>query len=282
MGGLTISDVMRWLLWAVVVLGVLYGALCGGLYVLQRRFIFVSAGGRPDPVAAGVAEVEVLTIRTADGVALNAWFRPPAGTGGPAAAGGKVVLFLHGNAGTIAHRAPRVPAFAAAGWGVLLLEWRGYGGNPGEPSEDGLARDARAAYDVVRAKGYGPERIVIWGESLGTGPAVRLGGEVAAAAVVLEAPFTSMIEMARRQYPFVPVDGLLKDRFESLRRIAAVTAPVLVMHGSEDRLIPNDMGRAIAAAAVRGRFVLVPGAGHNNLAEFGVVRTGIDFVEGVK
>ena len=88
--------------------------------------------------------------------------------------------------------------------------------------------------------------------------------------------------MARRQYPFIPADGLLKDRLDSLRRIAAVTAPVLVMHGSEDRLIPSDMGRAIAAAAARGRFVLVPGAGHNNLTEFGVVRTGIEFVEGVK
>ncbi len=268
-------------MWPLLVVAALYVALCAGLYFGQRRLVFITAGSRPDPVASGVPDVEVLRVRTADGLDLNAWFRAPE------AAGGKVALFLHGNAGTIGHRAPRVPQFAAAGWGVLLLEWRGYGGNPGAPSEEGLALDARAAYELLRARGYAPERIVIWGESLGTALAVRLAEELGAAegavaAVVLEAPFTALIDMARRQYPFIPANGLLQDRFDTLARIRAVTAPVLVMHGSEDRLIPPAMGARVAAVAAQGRFLLVPGAAHNNLTEFAVVRTGIDYVEGAR
>lgn len=272
-GLVSLWDGMRWLGGAVLVVAVAYVVLCGALYALQRRIVFVSAGSRPDPVASGAGDVEVLEVRTADGLGLNAWFAPPPPDG-------RVALFLHGNAGTIGHRAGRIAPFRAAGWGVLLLDWRGYGGNPGDPSEEGLARDARAAYDLLRARGVAAERIVIWGESLGTALAVRLGGEVASAAVVLEAPFTSMIDMAHRQYPFVPAERLLKDRFESLARMPRVTAPVLVLHGSDDRLIPPDMGRALAAAAPDGRFVLVEGAGHNDLGEFGVVPAGIDFVTG--
>ena len=268
---MNVLDVMRWLGGAVLVVAVLYAVLCGALYVLQRRIVFVAAGTRPDPVASGVPGVEVLGVRTADGLELNAWFSAPA-------PGGRVALFLHGNAGTIGHRAGRIAPFVAAGWGVLLLDWRGYGGNPGAPCEAGLARDARAAYDLLRQRGYAAERIVIWGESLGTALAVRLAGDVPAAAVVLEAPFTSMLDMAHRQYPFVPADRLLKDRFESLARIPRVAAPVLVMHGTEDRLIPPDMGRALAEAARDGRFVPIAGASHNNLGEFGVIRTGMDFV----
>ena len=276
MGQVSVFDVIRWLGWTLLVLAALYGAVCAGLYGLQRRIMFVNAGTRPDPVALGVTGVEVLEVRTADGLVLNAWFRPP--PSGPGVAGGRVALFLHGNAGTIGHRAGRIAPFAAAGWGVLLLDWRGYGGNPGNPSEEGLALDARAAYELLRLRGYGADRIVIWGESLGTALAVRLGGEVHAAALVLEAPFTSMVDMAHRQYPFVPADWLLQDRLESLLRIPRVTAPVLVMHGSEDRLIPPDMGRALAVAARDGRFVLIEGATHNNLGEFGVVETGVNFV----
>ncbi len=264
-------DGLRWLGGAVLVLAVLYAAMCAGLYGVQRRIVFVNAGSRPDPAVSGVPGVEVLAVGTADGLVLNAWFMAPP-------PGGRVALFLHGNAGTIGHRAGRIAPFAAAGWGVLLLDWRGYGGNPGDPSEEGLALDARAAYDLLRARGHAADRIVIWGESLGTAFAVRLGGDVPAAAVVLEAPFTSMLDMARRQYPFVPADRLLKDRLESLARIPRVAAPVLVMHGSDDRLIPPGMGRALAAAARDGRFVLIDGATHNTLAAFGVVETGIEFV----
>jgi hypothetical protein len=268
-------DALRWLGWTVLALALGFVVVCAALYVWQRKLIFISGGARPDPVALGVPGVEVLSLRTADGLDLNAWFQAPP------TPDGKIALFLHGNAGTIGHRAIRIPQFAAAGWGVLLLDWRGYGGNPGDPTEEGLALDARAAYDALRARGIPAVRIAIWGESLGTALAIRLAGDVPSAGVVLEAPFTTMIAMARRQYPFIPADGLLKDRFESLARTPAILAPLMVMHGADDALIPPDMGRAIAAAA-NGRFVLIPGATHNNLSEFGVVRTGTDFVEGQK
>ena len=127
MGQLYVFDVIRWLGGALLMLAALYGVVCAGLYGLQRRIVFANAGTRPDPVAFGVTGVEVLEVRTAAGLVLNAWFRPP--PSGPSVAGGRVALFLHGNAGTIGHRAGRIAPFAAAGWGVLLLEWRGYGGN---------------------------------------------------------------------------------------------------------------------------------------------------------
>ena len=269
---MTLFDLMRWLAKAALVLMLGYGVLCVGLYVLQRRIMFHGGDKRPDPVALGLRDIAVLSVRAADGVVLNAWYQPPP------TEGGRVALFLHGNAGTIGDRAGRVPQFTAAGWGVLLLEWRGFGGNPGAPSEEGLALDARAAFDALLAMGVAPERIVIWGESLGTALSVRLGGEVTAAAVVLEAPFTSMLDMARLRYWIIPADRLLTDRFESLARISAIRAPVLVLHGSLDTQIPPDMGRRLAAAAPDGTFQLVPGATHLNLASFGAVATGTDFV----
>lgn len=258
----------------VLVAAVAYAALCVGLYALQRRFIFVAGGVRPDPVAYGVPQVRVLTVRTADGLDLNAWYLPPA------RADGAVALFLHGNAGSIGGRAGRVREFAAAGWGVLLLDYRGYGGNPGSPSEEGLALDARAAYDAVRGLGIAPGRVVVWGESLGSAVAVRLAREVKVAAVVLEAPFTSMADMVRRSYPFVPVDALLKDRFDTLGRIGGLDVPVFIEHGEQDGLVPPDMGdRLFRAAGTSARAIRhIPGAGHNDLSGFGVVAAGVDFV----
>jgi fermentation-respiration switch protein FrsA (DUF1100 family) len=274
-GGFRVS-LSRLFLSGVLVVGFAYVALCAGLYLLQRRFIFPAGGGRPDPLAYGVPEVRVLTVRTADGLDLNAWYLPPARPDGA------VALFLHGNGGTIGGRAARVPQFAAAGWGVLLLDYRGYGGNPGSPSEEGLALDARAAYDALLGLGIAPGCIVVWGESLGTAPAVRLAREAKVAAVVLEAPFTSMTEMARRTYPFVPVAALLKDRFDTLGRIGGLGVPLFIEHGERDGLVPVAMGeRLFRAAGTPARAIRrIAGAGHDDLFEFGAVAAGVAFVAG--
>ncbi len=265
---------LRYAAAAAAILAISWLALCIGLYLLQRRFIYHGRAARPDLAATGLRGVEERQLATADGLSLLAWYRPPA-------EGRPVALFLHGNAGDLASRAPRVGQFAAAGWGALLVEWRGFGANPGRPSEQGLTLDAEAGYAALRALGIPPGRIVIWGESLGTAVAVRLAQAHPAKALVLEAPFTTMAEMARRSYPFVPVNLLLKDRFESLTRIADLAMPLLVIHGADDALIPPEMGlRLVAAAPVAvKRYVRLPGADHNNLVEHGAVRIGIDFVD---
>ncbi len=172
------------------IIAVAWLALCAGLFLLQRSFIFHGRAARPDLALTGLRGVQERQLLTADGLTLLAWYRPPA-------EGRPVALFLHGNAGDLSHRAPRVGQFAAAGWGVLLVEWRGFGGNPGSPSEEGLFLDAEAGHAALAALGITPGRIVIWGESLGTAVAVRLAQAHPARALVLEAPFTSMAEMAR-------------------------------------------------------------------------------------
>ena len=167
----------------------------------------------------------------------------------------------------------------AVGWGVLLLEYRGYGGNAGSPSEDGLIRDARAGLAAMRHLGVPPNRILLWGESLGTSLAVWLGSENTVAAVLLEAPFTSITDAAQRQYPYVPVRPLLKDKLDSLSRIGRVRAPILVMQGGRDRLVPPEMGRAlIAAATAPTELWVAPDAGHEDLGPLGAMDAAARFV----
>jgi fermentation-respiration switch protein FrsA (DUF1100 family) len=266
--------VIRLLAGALLIAGVFYATLCAGLFVWQRHIIFITGHERPEPVQAGVPGVEVLSLHTADGLDLLAWYSPPSEATRP------VVLFLHGNSGHIGHRASRLARLAAAGWGALLVEYRGFGGNPGTPSEDGLALDARAAYAALTGRGIAADRIVVWGESLGTAVAVRLAEEAPVAAVLLEAPFTSMVEMARMRYPWVPVNALLRDRFETSARIAALRVPVLVMQGMRDDVVPPVMGMRLFAAATtpEREFWRAEAAGHNDLAEHGAVEAGIDFV----
>lgn len=256
---------LRTVLGLIMIAAVFYLTVCGGLYVWQRRIIFLNDSARPDPVLAGVPDVGVRTLRTADGLDITAWYQPPAAEDQP------VVLFFHGNSGNIGHRGGRIAHNTSHGWGTMMPEYRGFGGNPGSPSEEGLTRDAEAAYAALRAEGIGPERIIIWGESLGTAVATRLAAAHPASALILEAPFTSMADIARSRYPFVPVDLLLRDRFDTLRRIAGVTIPLLVIHGEQDKLIPIDMGRGVfeAATTKHRSFWAAEAAGHNNLVEHG-------------
>jgi fermentation-respiration switch protein FrsA (DUF1100 family) len=244
------------------------------LVAFQRRVLFLPDTTRPDLARAGVPGVREITVTTADGISLLAWYMPPA------AVDAKVVLYLHGNAGHIGHRAYRLEPMRRLGWGVLLLEYRGYGGNPGSPSETGLVADARAGWDMLRTMGFPPSRILLWGESLGSGVAVRLAVERDVAAVLLEAPYTSITDMARKQFWFVPVRWLLFDRFDTLGAIGGVRAPVLVMHGARDRIIPVAMGRAVHAAAPEPKQLwIAPDAGHVDLVEAGAIEAAGEFVK---
>lgn len=251
-----------------------YIVLLGLLAWQQRRLLYVPDTDPPHlPSAQLIPGIRAITVRTADGLDLLAWFVPPAGGNQP------VVLYLHGNAGHIGYRADRMEAMAWRGWGVLMLEYRGYGGNPGSPTETGLIRDTDAAYRYLRNAGFAGNRIVVWGESLGTGLVVRLASEQEVGAVVLEAPYTSIAAVARYHYPFVPVDLLLRDRFELLGRIGAVRAPILVMCGARDTIVPPAMSKRVFTAATSPkRLWVAPDTGHNDLGAAGAMNEVAGFL----
>jgi fermentation-respiration switch protein FrsA (DUF1100 family) len=235
---------MRRMIEFLTILAIGYAGLVGALYVLQRELLFLPDASRPSLGEAGLAGFMEVVITTGDGLSLFAWYHP-------APEGAPTVLYLHGNGGHIGYRAERAKGVTASGFGILLVEYRGYGGNPGAPSERGFHADAMAALAFLDARGIPRSRIVIVGESLGTAVAVRVAAESAhpVGALVLEAPFTSVADLAQHHYPFVPARWLVKDRFDAVSRVTDVRTPVLVLHGGRDDVIPQHFGRALFAAA---------------------------------
>lgn len=261
---------LRALVFAVVI----YLCLLGLLFLLQRALIYHPSAGRPDPAMSGVPEMAPVSLATSDGLSLLGWWRPPPTREAP------VIVYLHGNAGTLAHRAAKVRPYLDRGWGVLLVAWRGYSGNAGRPTEEGLYADGRAAIGFVDKEGIAPQRIVLYGESLGSGIAVQLASERAPGALALEAPFSSLAEVAGAHYPIFPAAWLVRDRYDSVAKIGRVSAPVLVMHGERDNVVPIRFGRRLLAAANDPKEgVFLERAGHNDLYDFGAAEAVIRFVE---
>jgi uncharacterized protein len=253
---------------------VAYVAILAALYAFQRQLIYLPDRARPEAARTGIAGLGEVELVTADGLRLLAWYLPPAAADAP------VVAYFHGNGGHIGYRLDYLSGFAAAGWGVLLPEYRGYGGNPGSPSEAGLVADARAALAFLRAQAIAPERMVLFGESLGTGVAVQMASETPAMALALQSPYTSLAVLAKTQFPFAPVDLLLKDRFDSLARIGGIKMPILVVQAGRDEAIPARISRALYDAAPEPKEIWVaPNAGHNNLASHGAIEATIAFVQ---
>ena len=247
-------------------------------WALQRRLIYFPDTRAPGAAAAVLPRAEDAVLTTADGLELAAWYVPPATD-----ASGAAVIVFDGNAGNRADRAPLAAALARAGLGVLLLDYRGYGGNPGTPTEDGLAADARAARAyLVDRPDVDAGRIVYFGESLGAAVAVTLAAEHPPAALVLRSPFASLAEIARVHYPFVPAGLLLMDRYPSIDTIASVPAPVLIIAGEDDRIVPPEQSRRLFESAVAPKqFVVIPGADHNDPDLFGgdrLIAATVDFL----
>jgi pimeloyl-ACP methyl ester carboxylesterase len=246
----------------VLVVAVLLLVLMTGLlWALQRRLVFLPDAA-PVPAAARVLPgARDVVLRTDDGLALGGWYLPAARPGAPA------VLVANGNAGSRALRAPLARALAGRGLSVLLFDYRGYGGNPGAPSEQGLARDVRAARRVlVEQEGVPPDRLLYLGESLGAAVVAELATEHPPAGLVLRSPFVDLAAVGAVHYPFLPVRALLRDEFPVARHVARVQAPTTVVYGGGDRIVPPDQSRAVAARAARlEQLVEVPGADHNDL-----------------
>jgi uncharacterized protein len=243
--------------WLIIALAC-YAGLVALLYVGQRALQYFPERFRTAPALAGLPDAEEVVLDTADGERVIAWHVPPRGQK-------PVVLYFHGNGGSLRWRVDRFRALTADGTGLVALSYRGFGGSSGGPTEPGLMNDAAAAYAFARAR-YDPARIVLWGESLGSGVAVALAAENPVGHVVLEAPFTSAADVGASRYPFVPIRLLMKDQFRSDLRIGKVTAPVLIVHGEHDGIVPFALGeRLYALINAPKRFVRVPGAGHNDL-----------------
>jgi uncharacterized protein len=244
----------------LVVVAAVVAATVGLLWVFQRRLIYLPSGSVP-PAASVLAGAEDVTFETADGLRLGGWFVPGAGGRGPA------VLVCNGNGGNRAMRAALAAALARMGLAVLLFDYRGYGGNPGSPTEEGLAADARAAAGYLAGRPeVDPDRLVYFGESLGAAVALRLATERPPAALVLRSPFASLAEVGRVHYPMLPVSWLLRDRFDAAALAGRLDAPLLVVAGGRDGIVPVGHSRRLYAAAPQPkRLVVLDGADHNDL-----------------
>lgn len=265
--------VLKWLA-ALAGLGYL-GALVT-LYVAQRSFIYpIPQTRRISPKEAGFGEAEERILPTVDGERIIIWHVPPK-------ADRHVVIYFHGNGDVLANLAGRFRDITSDGTGMIAVSYRGYAGSSGSPSESGLLEDALAAYDFALAR-YAADRIVLWGFSLGSGVAVALAADHPVGGMILEAPYTSIADVAARLFRFVPVRYLLKDRFHSDERIARVTVPLLIMHGNEDLTISISFGeRLFALAHEPKQFVHFPEGGHNDLDRYGAVETARHFIDALK
>jgi uncharacterized protein len=248
---------LRWWPALVVVLGVV-GGLLAALWFGQRRLIYFPDSTSPRPPA----DARQVSLDTSDGLRITAWLVAP-----PAHDRGLAVLVAPGNAGNRAGRIELARNLAKAGLTVLLMDYRGYGGNPGRPSEDGLARDARAAVAYLASVGFGPERTVYFGESLGAAVVSELATEYPPAGLVLRSPFVDLASLGSHHYPFLPVRALLRDRYPVAENVAGVSVPTVVIYGSADSVVPAEQSRTVAQqSAGLVNTVVVQGADHNDAA----------------
>ena len=253
---------------AVLIVGLV---VLGGLWTFQRRLIYFPTG------IAGSAPTgwEEVTLTASDGLELTAWLIRAE----PAEDRGAAVMLLPGNSGNRSDRVALGEGLAARGYTTLLVDYRGYGGNPGSPSEAGLARDARAALAFIES--IDPEGVVYFGESLGSGVAVELASEHPPHALVLRSPFTSLVDVGRHHYGFLPVGSFLKDRYPSLERAGTMDVATLVVAGTADSVVPFEQSQTMATA-LGAETVVVAGADHNDwqlFADPALLDTIADFLD---
>ncbi len=232
-----------------------------GLWLLQRRMIYFPDRSPVPAAAAVLAGGHDVVLETSDGLRLGAWLVMPMRPGR-----GVAVLIAPGNAGSRLGRAPLARALADVGFTVLLMDYRGFGGNPGSPSQSGIARDVRAAREYLAAEaGLPPTRTIYYGESLGASVVTELATAYPPAGLVLRSPFTDLAAVGRHHYPIVPMGAMLRDRYPVADLIDQVMAPTVVIYGTADSIVPPAQSRTVAArAGDLTRVITVDGADHND------------------
>lgn len=254
---------LRWLPVMVLV----SGAVIAVLWMFQRQLIYFPDNTRVPPAADVIEGARDVTLHTEDGLDLGAWFVPAEG---PAPAAPMAVLVAPGNGGNRESRAGLALELGARGLAVLLMDYRGYGGNPGSPSEEGLADDATAASEALAELGYPPERTIYFGESLGAAVVAALQVRRPPAGMVLRSPFTELADVGSHHYPFLPVRLLLRDRFRVVEHVSSSQVPVTVIYAEHDSVVPSALSARVAdAAANLAERMVIPGADHNDPVMFG-------------
>ena len=256
------------MLWVLVVLLLIGGVMVAMMWWLQRQFIYFPDASSVPPAGEVIEGARDVTLRTDDGLELGAWFVPASETG--EADRRMAVLVAPGNGGNRAGRADLAEELRQRGLAVLLMDYRGYGGNPGSPSEDGLARDAMAAAEALEELGFPAERTIYFGESLGTGVVAALQSKRPPAGMVLRSPFTDFADLGAEHYPWLPVRLILRDRFPVLDHLVGSEVPVTVVYGDRDSIVPTKLSERVAdeAPALAER-VVIQGADHNDAVMFG-------------
>lgn len=254
---------------ALVVFVLIGAVVVGMLWWLQRELIYFPDASRVPPAGEVIDGARDVTLHTDDGLQLGAWF-VPAATGAAATDYRMAILVAPGNGGNRAGRAGLAEELRQRGLAVLLMDYRGYGGNPGSPSEDGLAHDAMAAVEALEELGYPAERTIYYGESLGTGVVAALQTLRPPAGIVLRSPFPELADVGSRHYPWLPVRLLLRDRFRVVEHLADSEVPTTVVYGNQDSVVPPDLSARVAdkAPALSER-VVIEGADHNDAVMFG-------------
>ena len=259
--------------WIAAIAFVAYAALAVTIYFAQRSLMYFPDTAHVTPAAAGLPEAEEVPLTDADGTRIHIWHAPPRGDR-------PVILFFHGNGGSLASEVDRFHQLISDGIGLIGVEYRGYGGNEGSPSEQGLIADAEAAY-AFAVSHYPVQQIVVWGGSLGSGVAVALAAEKPIGRLILEAPYTSTEAVGAQHYWYLPVRFLMKDQFHSDQRIGKVKAPLLILHGVLDRTVPYSMGEQMFELANKPKHIVrFLDGGHDDLDTHGALNAVARFLAG--
>lgn len=241
------------------------------VYLFQHRLIYFPNSHRPQTSVANAEGLQEIELHTKDKLRLLSWYKPAKGTRA-------TVLYLHGNAGNIEQRLPIARALLTQGYGVLMLEYRGFGGNPGSPSEAGLYQDAQAAFDFLQQAQVPSHKVVLYGESLGSGVAVEMATQQRVCAVILQSPYTSLPEVARWHYPWIWIKP--SDRYNSIDKITAIQAPLLITHGKKDRVVPYMQGlRLYQHANAPKKILSYSNLDHHNLWGSSYYQTLFSFIQ---
>ncbi|MEM6811643.1 MAG: alpha/beta hydrolase [Pseudomonadota bacterium] len=250
---------------------VLYLAFVATLYVMQWQMIYFPSKTVED--LPTIKDVSVVKTRAQDGIDLNGWYVAPKDEK-------PVFVFFHGNASSHSQSFFRMFTLIDEGYGFLSVGYRGYGGNRGRPSEDGFYKDSRAFINLLKSTGLAEDQIILYGQSIGTGPAIQMATEYPdIKAVILESPYTSLPDVAAQKYFFVPVHQLMKDKFDNLSKISKVSAPILFIHGESDRLIPiSHSEELLAATKSRKKLIRLPNISHNNIPSAKLADDIVEFI----
>lgn len=240
-----------------IIIVVAFAAVTAAFYVFQDKLIYIPNTHKPSYLTYNAEDMQDISLKTADGLSLYAWYKP-------ATNHLPTILYFHGNAGDIGTRMGLARSFLDQGFGFLLLEYRGYGGNKGRPSEEGFYLDARAGIHFLEKQGVLLSNIVLYGESLGSAVATKIATEYQVCALVLQSPFTSLSDVARHHYPFILIKP--RDKFDSASRMASIFTPLLITHGDKDEVVPYEQGLMLYQSANQPKALYVlPSKGHGNL-----------------